>query len=130
MLQARPTITKEQLQENKDIVTYYTGLPNFETLKLVFELAQKVIPNSKEYGNRKLTNFDEFLLVMLKPRLNLQSKDLGYRFKVSKSTVSQIIHKWLNILCHALKILIYWSSREELRATLPECFRENSVILF
>ena len=47
MLQARPTITKEQLQENKDMVTYYNGLPNFETLTLVFEFAQKVIPNSK-----------------------------------------------------------------------------------
>ena len=31
-LQARPTITKEQLRENNDMVTYYTGLPNFETL--------------------------------------------------------------------------------------------------
>ena len=38
-LQVRPTVTKEQLQENNDMVTYYTGLPNFETLTLVFELA-------------------------------------------------------------------------------------------
>ena len=66
LLQARPTITKEQLQENEDMVTYYTGLPNFETLTLVFDLAQKVMPNSKEHGNRKLTNFDKFLLVMIK----------------------------------------------------------------
>ena len=43
VLQARPTTTKEQLQENKDMVTY-TGLPNFETLTLVFDLAQKVMP--------------------------------------------------------------------------------------
>ena len=109
-LQARPTITKEQLQENNDMVTYYTGLPNFETLMLVFELAEKVMLNSKEHGNRKLTNFDEFLLVMIKLRLNLQNKDLGYRFKVSKSSVSQISHKWLNILYYALRFLIRWPS--------------------
>lgn len=65
-LQARPTITKEQFQENNDMVTCYSGLSNFETLTLVFELAQKVMLNSKEHGNRKLTNFDEFLLVMIK----------------------------------------------------------------
>ena len=75
------------------MVTYYTGLPNFETLTLVFDLAQKVMPNSKEHGNRKLTNFDEFLLVMIKLRLNLQNKDLGYRFKISKSSVTQISHQ-------------------------------------
>ena len=131
-LQARPTITKEQLQENNDMVTYYTGLPNFETLMLVFELAEKVMLNSKEHGNRKLTNFDEFLLVMIKLRLNLQNKDLGYRFKVSKSSVSQISHKWLNILYYALQFLIRWPSREELKVTLPECFREkfsNTVVI-
>ena len=59
-------------EENNDMVTYYTGLPNFETLMLVFELAQKVILISKEHGNRKLTNFDEFLLVIVKLRLNLR----------------------------------------------------------
>ena len=131
-LQIRPTITKEKLQENEDMLTYYTALPNYETLTLVFELAQKVMPNSKEHGNRKLTNFEEFLLVLIKLRLNLQNKDLGYRFKVSKSSASQIIHKWLNILYHALRFLIRWPSREELRATLPECFREkfsNTVVI-
>ena len=44
------------------MVTYYTGLPNFEALTLVFDLAQKVMPNLKEHGNRKLTNFDKFCL--------------------------------------------------------------------
>ena len=126
-LQTRPTITKEKLQENEYMLTYYTALLNYETLTLVFELAQKVMPNSKEHGNRKLTNFEEFLLVLIKLRLNLQNKDLGYRFKVSKSSVSQIIHKWLNILYHALRFLIRWPSREELRATLPESFQENSA---
>ena len=79
-----------------------------------------------------MTNFDEFLLVMVKLRLNLQNKDLGYRFKISKSSVSQISHKWLNILYYALKFLIHWPSREELKAAMPECFREkfgNAVVI-
>ena len=32
------------------------------------------------------------------------------------------VHKWLNILYTALKFLICWPSREEVCATLPECF--------
>ena len=124
-LQNGPTVSKEELQADKEMVTYYTGLPNFATLMLVFELALNVISVSKEHGNRKLTNFDEFFLTMMKLRLNLQHKDLSYRFRVSKSTVSKIFHKWLNILYIGLKFLIHWPSREELRASLPECFREK-----
>lgn len=132
LLQARPIIIKDQLQENENMVPYCTGLPNFETLTLVFDLAQKVMPNSKEHGNRKLNNFDEFLLVIIKFRLNLQNRDLGYRFKIFKSSVTQISYKWLNILYYALKFLIRWPSLEELRATIPECFREkysNAVVI-
>ena len=120
-----PTITQEELQSDKEMVTYYTGLPSFATLMLVFELALKVIPVPKEHGNRKLTNFEEFMLTIVKLRLNLQHKDLGYRFRISKSSVSQIFHKWLNILHAGLKFLIRWPSRQKLRASLPECFQEK-----
>ena len=54
MLQARPTITKEQLQEDEDMVTYYTGLANFGTLMLTFELAEKIM--SKCQKNMEIEN--------------------------------------------------------------------------
>ena len=44
---------------------------------------------------------------------------------MSDSVVTQTIHKWLNVLYMALKFLIRWPSREEIRATIPECFRES-----
>jgi len=71
-LQNGPTVSKEELQADDKMVTYYTGLPNFSTLILVFELVLKVISVSKEHGNRKLTNFDESFLTMMKLRLTLQ----------------------------------------------------------
>ena len=60
------------------MVTYYTGLPSLASLMLVYELALKVIPVTKEHGKRKLTNFEEFMFTIVKLRLNLQHKDLSY----------------------------------------------------
>ena len=118
-------LTMESLKDNNKLVKFYTGLPNYDTLKVVFELASKCLLSTTEHGHRKLTNGDEFLLTMVKLRLNLRNADLGFRFGVAESTVSNIIHKWLNLLYVALKFLIRWPTREEVRATLPECFRSK-----
>ena len=59
---------------------------------------------------------------MVKLRLNLKNAGLAYHFGVCESVISSTIHKWLQILYVALKFLIRWPSREEVRKTLPECF--------
>ena len=117
-------LTWQGLENNDNKVLFYTGLPNFVILKMVFELALKVLPPSsiKPHGNRKLDNFTEFLITVAKLRLNLKNRDLAYRFGVSESVITNTIHKWINILYVALKFLIRWPSREEVRKTLPECF--------
>ena len=116
-------LTMENLKDNEKLVKFYTGLPDYDTLMAVFDLACKCLPSTTQHGLRKLTNDDEFLLTLVKLRLNLRSADLGFRFGIVESTVSAIIHKWLNVLYVSLKFLIRWPTREEVRATLPECFR-------
>lgn len=118
-------LTNETLQHNDKMVLFYTGLPSYETLKLVYDLALNVLPRVCPHGNRKLDNFSECVLTLVKLRLNLRNTDLGYRFGVSESVVTQTVHKWLNVLYVALKFLIRWPSRDEVRATIPECFRES-----
>ena len=118
-------LTLDTLQGNDKMVLFYTGLPNYETLKLVYDLALNVLATKCPHGNRKLDNFSECVLTLVKLRLNLRNSDLGYRFGVSDSVVTQTIHKWLNVLYMALKFLIRWPSREEICATIPECFRES-----
>jgi len=104
----------ESLKENDNKVLFYTGLPNFAILKMVFESALKVLPSIiLPHGNRKLDNFTEFLITMVKLRPNLKNADLAYRFGVCESVISSAIHKWLQILYISLKILIQWPSREE-----------------
>ena len=116
-------ISMNALEDNDNLVKFYTGLPDYGTLKAVFDLCCNCLPSTTEHGSRKLTNHNEFLLTLLKLRLNLKNADLAFRFGIAESTVSKIIHKWLNILYLALKFLIRWPTREEVRATLPECFR-------
>ena len=113
------------------MVPFYTGLPSFAALRMVFDLALKTLPSVRMHGNRKLSNFTEFLITLIKLRLDVRNKDLGFHFGVSESTVTLAVHKWLNILYTTLKFLIRWPSREEVRATLPECFRAkflNAVV--
>ena len=77
-----------------------------ETIKLVYDLALNVLATKCPHGNKKLDNFSECVLTLVKLRLNLRNSDLGYRFGVSDSVVTQTIHKWLNVLYMALKFLI------------------------
>ena len=55
-------LTWEGLEKNNNNVMFYTGLPNFAILKMVFELALTVFPLSsiKPHGNRKLDNLQNF----------------------------------------------------------------------
>ena len=78
--------TEEYFSTRDDaFIMFYTGLPNFYVLKVVFDF---VIPRITR--THKLTNFQEFLVVMLKLRLNCFCEDLAYRFDVSVSTIYRI----------------------------------------
>lgn len=73
----------------------------------------------------KLTPFQEFMLVMIKLRLNSQNKDLAFRFSVSETTVSNILLKWLVAMDVRLRKIIIWPDRESLQKTMPDCFRAS-----
>ena len=119
--------TKEDLQafteksfevNGKEYVRFYTGLPNFEVLKTVFDF---VAPPATQ--KTKLTRFQEFVLALIKLRLDLPFKDLAYRFGLSVSTISRIFSKWLTIMDGRLSSLIVWPDRDSLCKTMPQCFR-------
>ena len=82
--------TMETLEKSNEKVLFFTGLPKFSILRKVFELALKVLPTSRVHGNRVLDNFSEFLMTLMKLRLNLKNKDLVYRFGVCESVVTQV----------------------------------------
>lgn len=79
--------------------------------------------NKRSERRTTLSNFQEFCVVLLRLRLNLQEEDLCFRFHVHQSTISRIIDAWLPVMSHALDCLIIWPERETLIKTMPDCFK-------
>ena len=68
---------------------------------------------------------DEFLLVLMKLRLGVPHKDLASRFKKRENAVSEIFHKWIDVLSVELKCLISWPDDEKLHQCMPKCFQKH-----
>ena len=78
---------------------------------------------SPALSDRKtLSKFHQVLLTLMKLRLNLEGKDLGYRFGIHESTVSKIFHSTIDIMYSALEFLIIWPDKQTLKSTIPSCF--------
>ena len=56
-------------------------------------------------------------------RLGLLVKDLGFRFQISSTRVSQIWITWIKLLSNELRCLIIWPSKGQVAATLPDVFK-------
>ena len=108
------------IKDDDEKVLFYTGLPNFATLLLVLEFVTSKLPASRG----TLSSFQELFLVLMKLRLNLEEKDLAYRFGIHQSTVSRIFKKWTALMATQLSPLIRWPSMEEVRTTMPMAFRK------
>ena len=79
--------TREQLQEDKKILIFYTGISHFAILIALFEFVIKAMSFT---ANSKLSPFDSFVLTLIKLRLNPPNQDLAFRYKVSLPTVCRI----------------------------------------
>ena len=108
---------------NDSYTQHYTGLPNFEVVKIVFEHVSKTLPPSER--STKLSSFDEFICAMVKLRTNRANEDLSYCFGVSPATISRILLKWFKQMDLRLQNLIFWPDRDALWKTTPECFRSS-----
>ena len=81
---------------------------------------------SMESGNRSvLSLFQQFMIVLMKFRLNLGDQDLAFRFGVHQSTISRCISKWIDVMYVRLKPLVKWPEREQLVKTMPMDFRRH-----
>ena len=105
--------------QNEEKVKFYTGLPSFDILHNVFEHVSPFVA----YKSQNLTTFQEFIMTLIKLKLDAPHQDLSYRFNVSLSTVSRIFSAWMVALDVRLAPLINWPEREDLWRTMPQCFK-------
>jgi len=88
-------------------VNYFTGLPSYKPLMAVFKFVSPCIEDSRS----TLPKFQQFLLVLMKVRLNLDNQLLAFKFGIHVSTVSWCFHKLLNVMYERLKPLVMWPDR-------------------
>ena len=102
-----------------DKVRFYMGLPSHKVLVATLNhVASHVRRRTQTLGS-----FQEFIMVLIKLRLNVPFQDLGYRFLVSVSTVSWNFWSWITAMDYRLRQLVYWPERENLWKTMPMCFK-------
>ena len=70
-----------------------------------------------------LSKFQDFILRLMKLKLNMPIQDLAYRFRLSLSTVSRIFWAWMVVFSVRLAPLLRWPEREDLWRTMPRCFQ-------
>ena len=109
----------QEFFESDAKVRSYAGLPSYEVLMVVFEHVASHV--SRQTQN--LSRFREFVMVLIKLRLNVPLQDLAYRFVVSVATVSRIFSYWIAVMDVRLKFMISWPVREQLWQTMPMCFQ-------
>ncbi|CAH3152213.1 unnamed protein product, partial [Porites lobata] len=80
-----PKFDISKFKGNDEDVEFYTGLPHWDALMLLYDMVNQKAQNLN-YGT--LTLFEEFVLTLMRLRLGLLQKDLAHRFNVSETTVS------------------------------------------
>lgn len=105
--------------KSDDKVRFYTGLPSYQVLIVTLN---HVAPHVSR-RTQTLDPFQEFVIVLMKLRLNMPFQDLAYRFMVSVPTVSRIFWSWINAMDNRLSGLLHWPARESLWKTMPMCFK-------
>lgn len=112
------TLSEKTFENDDKKVLYYTGLINFAILSHIYNL---VDPYLKK--RTSVTKFQQLIITLIHLRLNIDFTDLGYRFFLSRTTVSRIFNESLHILYKRLSSFVYWP--ENLKDNLPNIFREN-----
>ena len=113
-------ITQESLNDSDAKVKYYTGLPSYGVLKAVFDF---VYPCVRNYSRTVLPLFDQFLMVLVRLRLNMDIEHLSYHFQLHASNVSRTLRRWITVLYQRLKVLVKWPERDQLYKTMPSDFK-------
>ena len=110
---------EDYFRNSDDKVLFYTGLPSYEILNFVFELVSQFAPRRSQ----TLSPFQEYIMVLIKLRLDVPYQYLAYRFNISVPTVSRTFHSWLTTMDIRLSPFIHWPDRESLIRSMPQCFK-------
>ena len=98
-------------------IVYWRGKKNIVSTKYKRTATKRSI---------KVTEKNQFLLVLMRLRLGLFNEDLADRFGISEGTCSSIFTTWVRLLSKLLgNALIVWLPKEAVYSNLPKMFHEK-----
>ena len=113
-------LSEPWFEADDERVKFYTSLTAMSVLMAVFELISPALPEQK-----CVPKFQQLIMTIMRLRLNLSVQDLAYRFGIHASTVSRVFQSCVHTMFASMTFLVRWPEREELRLTLPACFKEK-----
>uniref|UniRef100_A0A671M1R8 THAP-type domain-containing protein n=1 Tax=Sinocyclocheilus anshuiensis TaxID=1608454 RepID=A0A671M1R8_9TELE len=131
----------QNFMSNPKLIQFYTGFPDFDTLRAVFLALQPTAQSMASWAQvqrisatnqhtlrvgfqaQHLSLFNQFFMFLCRIRLGLLEQDLALRFNISQSTVSRICVTWANYLYFMLGSLPIWPSRAAVDELMPEYFK-------
>ncbi|KAL9975925.1 hypothetical protein ACROYT_G013144 [Oculina patagonica] len=139
------TMFVKDVTKTDSSVTFYTGLPSVACITTLFNHLETQAGKLKYWDGEKdgapknyqrqektnkpgrkriLTPFEEFVLTLVRIRLGLMRTHLSDIFGVSESTITKVFITWITFLCHELKSLIIWPSKQQIKNNLPAEFKK------
>ena len=132
----KPCLQIENIAHDDKLVRLYTGFISYMVLINFFTFLGPALNELSYWGGRKeqahkrhrmtkLNPLNQFFLTLVKLRLNLQVRDLAYRFDISKSLVSKYIITWICFMYHHLQEIEWMPSVEQVKGTMPQSFKDK-----
>lgn len=112
----------EDLFQDDETMKDFTGLPDVAAMIVLFNFLQDHVPYTSASA---LSKFQQLILVLVHLRQNSSHVDLCQTFGIKKSTSSKNVFNMLQILYIQLRPLTSWPNREQLKETMPMCFRAH-----
>jgi hypothetical protein len=111
----------DDFETNPKVVKYYTGFESHQHFMLLFHILGPAV-NCLSYKCKSLPPKEQLFLTLMKIRQAKEDFELSLLFRVSESTVSNIVVTWINFLYFQLKDLDFWPSREVIDDHIPANF--------
>ena len=113
-------LSYNKIKINHKKVKYYTGI-TAEKFDAIFNYLQPSLP---ETFRCKMSFEDQFLMTLVKLRLDLQFENLADQFNCATSSAHGIFQRWIDLLYTKLQFLIKWPDHDAGLKTLPHVFRQ------
>nr|CAH7756831.1 unnamed protein product [Callosobruchus chinensis] len=108
-------------QKNTEKWVYYTGYEYHFINSVIFPQIADYIPSS---STSELSGFNQLLLTLIKLRLDLEFKDLAYRFNISHTEASTYFTNIIDIMYRRFSSLILWPDAPIRQKNIQFCFRQ------